>query len=212
MLNRPLQLTTVLTLCLMIALSPLAIAGTTYTWTYVFFNDEVPDYRDLDDATDSISLVFYNHLTFNETTSEAKACIGVCNGSSGTIYRVELLWLKYENNFEVVLNMPDYIKIATGSWTVNGTMCFSINKAGDLLVYEIASDKTKTIIIDDYNIGTFTTRSLSATGIANSTESGYMSVELKLLGGGLDISEWMPVIMSLAMLGIVIGFVKKMSK
>lgn len=210
MLKRPLQLTTMITLCVMIALSPLVFAGTTYTWDYTKFNTSTPDYRDLETAQTSISVMYYNHLTFNDTTGTSKAVMGICNGSSGTIYHIDSIWVK-DGTFEVVINLPSYVKIASGTWTENGTMYFSISKSGDIVVYEKAYDGTKTIIIDDYNVGTFTTRALSGSGDTDYTESGYLSAELGgAIASGIDIEAWLPTIISLAMLSIVIGFLKKM--
>lgn len=187
-----------LTLCVSIA-----YASTVYTWDYTKFNSETPDYRELDKATTSISFEIINKLTFNSTTTGAKAVVQICNGTTGTIYHVDIVFVK-DGTLEVVLNMPSYIKIATGTWEENITTRVSIDSDGDLYVKH-----GDTVIVDDYNIGTFTMRAFGGSGVAHSCTSGYLSVDLGAYETNQIVNEWLPAILSIAMLGIAIGMIKK---
>ena len=131
----------------------IASAGTTYTWNYPFFNTETPDYRALDEATTSLSIAITHNLEFNGTTEVAKAVLGICNGSSGTVYRLDIAFIK-DLSLEVIVNMPDYVKIVSDTWVANQTTYVKLESDGDLFIY--SDDKT---YIDDYNIGTFTVSS-----------------------------------------------------
>jgi len=189
---------------LVIALAlPFANAGKVFTWDYTKFNTSTPDYRELDEATTSLSFEIINKLTFNTSTTGAKAVVQICNGTSGTIYHLDIV-LVCDKTLEVVLNMPTYIKIATGTWEYNETIYVSINSDGDL--YVRSGDN---VVIDDYNIGTFTMRALAGSGVDYACTSGYLSVDLGHYEVNNVISEWIPAIVSIAMLGVAIGMIKK---
>lgn len=207
-MNRKLLTTVVITVLLIWSATSLANAGVTYTWDYTKFNTSTPDYRKLEEKSTSIKFSVYQHLTFNGTTSNAKAIIGFCNASSGTIYHVDIVYVK-DNTFEVVINTPAYIKIAEGTWEVNQTTYVDIDSDGNILIWASQDDGDVTYV-DDYNVGTIEFAYISGSGANDSCTQGYISAE-EGYGGqyGSIVTDWIPTILSMAMLGIALGMVKK---
>lgn len=186
-------------------------ASTVYTWNYPIFNSETANFKALDDATTSIAFRIVNCLVINATTEGGSGTVSVANASTGTVYRFDIVFLTYEQGFEVILNMPDYVKILHDTWVENQTTYVKLESDGDLFVW--TDDKT---YIDDYNLGTFTMRYVSACGLTDSFEAGYLSVRMgSSFGGGSmmdSIGGWLPIIVQFAMLGLVMGLIKKFGR
>jgi len=180
-------------------------ASETFSWTYDKINSATPTKYALSEAINSTNAKIYNNLVYNTTTTVSKAVIGFWNGSGGSDWHIDIVMVK-DHTIEVVLNFPSYLKIANGTWTDGKITYVTISEDGDLTV-----KNGDTTILDDFNIGTFTVAYVSGSGAPYSVQSGYIS--LTISKGSSDtsviVSQWMPLIITFAMLGVALGFIKK---
>ena len=198
-------LTLFATLLLCIATTSPAFAITSYTFNYPQFNSANVSYQTLSEPTTSISFQILNKLTFNASATDS-VILKIVNGTTGTIYGVAFGFTK-AGVLYISSVMPDWITLGESTWTTNDTINVIIKSNGDLIV-----KKGTTTILKDYNVGNFTMRALAANGAPYTCINGYLTV--KTGANAMDdeiVVQWLPTIISLAMLGMVIGLLKKLS-
>lgn len=174
----------------------------TYTWDYTKFNIDTPTYRYLDKNVTSITLTVYNKLIYNRTTN-GKAVLGVWNTSSN--YHIDFVF-RNDSKFEVVVNMPSPVSICLVDVDHTKTYTITIKSNGDVTV-----KNGNTEIFKNYNIGTFGMNALSGSGLQYSFTGGYLSVTTNVESSSTTetVNIWLPTIVSIAILGICVGFIRK---
>lgn len=204
-----------LTAALVAALSiALLVASATAAYnvsiTYPKFNSGTWTYYDIGAAQDNIISNVTNRLTYNETTAEW-AKVAFLNSSSGTATGI-ILQMKYTSNVlnvyyveNAVLGASDVL-IATGTWGENST---KIVLAGDKLdVYDANG-----LLVNDFAVAP-ALEYIGATGGTNYVTGGYVGVGVNqgTAGATAIVTGFIPVIVTFAMLGMVLGLLKKFGK
>jgi len=127
-------------------------------------------------------------VMYNDTTLTVKAYI---DGASGEVL--------YSNSGVDFLGKDDYLQVRLDS---NGNL-------------NVGNSSDRSAFVEDFGFGAFNCTYLVGIGSpACAVESGYVSVELGLYGGDYtsSIMSWMPIIVEFAMLGMVLGMLKKFQR
>ena len=178
--------------------------------TYSKFNSGSWTYYDMGTSYSSFVTNVTNRLTYNTTTNQW-AKVAFLNSSSGTATGIVLTFKKASNALEVyslentVLGAAD-ILIGTGTWDENNT---KVTLSGSKLNVWDANG----LLVSDFVISE-PVRYLGVVGGPYYVQGGYLSVGVNagLAGATATVTEFIPVIVTFAMLGMVLGMLKKFGK
>lgn len=186
---------------------PLARASYIKSIIYTKFNSASWTFYDLESEYTSLTVELYQGVTLNATTGEWLKL--VLSNSSTTA--CSALILQFKNNTDLVvlycddntLGVADVV-LATGTWDTNNT---KVTLSENLItVYDADGE----VLIADFGYDTPVSHLVVCGGTDYAT-GGYMQVKCNVgvAGIGASIMEWMPMIIQFAMLGCVLGILKK---
>ena len=191
------------------------VYATSYSTSFVYtaFNTATASYKTPSTTYATWSCKITNVLTYNSTTAgtgkirlNATAIEGhyidFCFASDGTAD----VWFSD--------NGTSPVKIGAGAWVKSEALYISRDSSGYL---DFGNATDKDVFISNFVIGAYTLEDLGAHGEENCTTAGYISVELgSSATDPTDMSEsimsWMPLVIQFAMLGVVMGMLKKFGK
>jgi len=185
-------------------------ANTEYTFLSGNFNSTSYTAKALNTTLDAgFTVKIYNHLEYNKTTG-GDAYIGLSEDATGGTNEIQIVM---SNDSRLLL----YVYIdSTSELLYNQTATFKNGKAVVVSIdgggLNVGTESDNDFYISDFNYGTLELSHLLAKGSdTNTVESGYVTLTTTTYSaiGGIDISSWMPTIVSLAMLGMVIGMLEK---
>jgi len=183
---------------------PLAQCGYSTSIIYQKFNTETAYTEDLDKNYTTVSASILNKLTYNDTSTQAKVQLRDMQATGDKW----LEFIMYDNNaVDVVYQIgDDPVKIADGTWS--NTTAIDVTIRSNKLEVAIG----ETILIQGFSIN-ITIGQLGALGSSTTVAlGGYVQIDVNVSGSGIDMSEWMPTIIGLAMMTVVLGFVKKIGQ
>lgn len=174
------------------------------TWTYYQFADD-------DKGDKSFTATIINRLLNGSTLEWAK--VAFMNSSTSTYRQALILQFHMTPNTyggtldvyycEGVLGVAD-VKIATGTYDENST---KVTLANDRIsVYT----ETDGYLVKDFGFNE-DVNTIGVCGGTNYVSNGYLQVLFNAGTGaiGSTVMEWMPLVITFAMLGILLGIVKK---
>jgi len=170
-------------------------------------------YETLDKPYTTITILITNHLVWNETGSPAVS-LGFTNLSyvgEGTEKYLSIYWTKAKDLKLIVREGSNEITVANTTYVnANFTvkLCLSDNK---LSAFVLDNTKNYVPLISGFSYNTPLV-SIITWGAENSTTDGYVQCDVGAgVMGSFSVTEWLPAIISLAMLGMVVGLMKKIS-
>lgn len=177
---------------------------------YSKFNNTDWYTEELDKAYTGVSIDVKCHLTFNATGTPA-AKVAFMNDTTGTPKGIILLFFKDGTEKVFVNDGLTEVQIATGEWAAgNATRIILTNQKVTIYdFYGVEDSETK--ILEGFSFDE-DFANVRAMGTTNYTATdGYMQVDV---GAGAAstayvISDFMPTLLSLAMLGMAIGMISK---
>jgi len=199
----------------MLLLIPSAYASWNASIIYTKFNNLTwTDYQ-LDKTYTAVTIDVYNYLIYNDTTAndQAVAKVAFTNDTSANPLGINLLFYKDGTLKVFYIDGSTEVQIGSGSWTKgNATRVVLAN--GEVTVYEHygVEDQQETIVNGFSFSEEFAYLRVKgeSTGVAT---NGYVQVEVN--PGTADVNytvqAWIPLILTLAMLGMAVGMLKRMS-
>jgi len=214
-MKTPRLITSVLLLSLLVVLT-VSFAHCSFGTTPLYdkFNSATPTFEQFDTNYTSISAQLTCHLTFNATTEGALAKIGFYNGSDANSNKGIFIYLYKTKVLDIYycLGATD-VKIGTDTVT-NVTDPITIEQDSDdkISVSWEHADVTTTVL-EGY-ICQNTWQYVGYGGVTDSATDGWFEIQV---GGGFgDITSSMtnilPAIISLAMLGCALGMIKQFGR
>ncbi len=202
--------TTIATLLLAAFVVATVQAAYNVSITYPKFNSSTWTYYDMSSNYDSFVTNVTNRLTYNDTTAEW-AKVAFLNASSGAATGL-ILMFKYTSNVLQVYYCEDAalgasdVLIATGTWDENNT---KIILAGDKLTVYDASG----ILVSDFAFNQ-PVRYIGVCGGTDYVTGGYVGVAVNVgtAGATAIVNSFIPVIVTFACIGMVLGLLKKFGK
>jgi len=189
------------------------------SFDYSIFNNEGPIYRQLDQNYTEFTCIIENFLTFNTTTGKG-AKIGMCDREfaftpgSEQGYGWEINLYSGQNKFAVwVLNNGVFTKVKEDIVHDMSEPIYVTYKDGILYV---GNRTDYDAYVQGYSIPDFTAAYVAAHGEVTGSVclSGYVNVTVDDARyiSSFDVSEWIPTVVAIAMLGVALSFVKKFTK
>jgi hypothetical protein len=184
-------------------------AGFVKSIPYTEFNKLSPiTFYQLDKNYTSWEATVINNLVYNSSTSGYALVRFQTSTAAGSPY-IELSFLK-DGTLLVFYSYDgsSNVQAASGQWTAGKPIYVSLSSDGYL---DVGDSSGKEKILKDFTYGNLTLQYVGAHGDQYTATGGYMQVEL----GGLvsDVSttvyQWIPVIVTFAMLGFVLSLIKK---
>ena len=207
--TRKLLLKTVLILTLLCAIAIPVYAYTVESVLYTKFNSATwTDYK-LDKKYTTLTVNLKCFLTFNDTgTPCAKVCF--VNGTT-TPEGLNFLFFKDGTGQIYKLEGITEVQIATFTWAKGNITRLSL-ASGKVTVYEYYDVKDKkAMVLSGFAFGNFIEYFRVKGETAYTATNGYFQVEVNTgASGGMDIIEWLPSIISLAMLAMCFGMIKRL--
>ncbi len=212
----------VATLALLCATISSAYASYATSIMYSHFNtaNSWVDYA-LDKTYTSLTADLKCHLTFNSTgTPWAK--VYFANDTSGSSEGINILFSNDGSTLDVFyIQEPTEVLIGTGTYTCTGNVSttrvvFSGTKLDVYTNYGVKASQTK--IVDGFSISTPIADLRVKGSTAYVATDGYMQVNVNtgisgITSGTTDIVvQFMPAIVTFAMLGLILGMLKKFGK
>ncbi|RLI44548.1 hypothetical protein DRO69_07165 [Candidatus Bathyarchaeota archaeon] len=214
-MNRKLLLPTIfLTL---LTLAPVLSASFAYSFTYTSFNTTTWTYKQTDEARTAWQVEIVNNLVYNTTTA-GTAKIELTNATSGNQTIIDLCYAS-DGTLDVWIgDETSRDKVTSGSWTADEKIYYTLDSNGYL---DIGNETDRDSILSDYVLGAFSLEYVGASSQegANVATSGYISVEITDAPISVEfetvtdiIYAVIPLIFTVAVLGVVIKMFKSVSK
>jgi len=210
---------------LMASLTALAHADTIHSFGYTVFNSTSETWVQLDDNYTSWSIKISNKLTYNTTAScPAMIIISTINTTGFGVAKkaVTVTMSKNASGITNVLSIHVYDYSATPISLVSvqpfsyltTPIVVSLSNDGWL---SVGTEDNSTSIIEDFALGDLEAQFVGATGITKLATAGYVTVEFGSAGFGTTnysatVTDWLPLIIQFAMLGMILGLLKKFGK
>jgi len=207
--TRKLLLKTALILTLLCAIAIPVYAYTVESVLYTKFNTITwTDYQ-LDKQYTTLTVNLKPFLTFNTTgTPFAKVCF-----VNGTTNPEGLIFLFYSDGTGKIYKIEGETEVQIATFTYGkGNITRLSLASGKITVYEYYDVKDKkATILSGFAFG----NSIGYLRVKGDSEftatDGYFQVEVNVgASGGMDITEWLPSIISLAMLAMCFGMIKRL--
>lgn len=158
-----------------------------------------------------------NNLVYNTTTPNANAYALVrlqpSTGADSPYIELSFikggtLWITY--SYDGTTN----IEAATGTWYQGKPVIVTLDANGYVDIYVYDTNNKKTAVLQDFTYGNLTLSYVGAHGARNTATSGFVQVEVSSGPGG-DVGpviyQWIPLVVTFAMLGVVLGLLKKVT-
>lgn len=153
-----------------------------------------------------------NKLTYNDTTSDPAAKIGFVNYLNKSLGVIDLIWAEPTAGYGTV----DVYVGEGASGSKVGTIPYTIDSTQVLyVVVDGITIKNETDTQLEYNFNTFGIGNVSAAGTINdSATAGFLQLEFHSGSEyGIDIvSSFLPLMVSLAVLGMIVKMFDKLGK
>ena len=195
-----------------------AVAGTYYTtFVYTRFISSDTYSEDLGEDYTSITVLVTNKLGYNQTTGSGEARFILANTTEATKEGVAV-FMKEQGTADGLLvywkqGASDF-EVGKTTWDTDDLVKITVSNS--LLQVELYDNSTGewSNVIDEYGVGSATFRAVCALASTEFVcDTGYMNVKVGSSFGsagiGDAITEWLPIIVQFAMLGMVMGMIKK---
>lgn len=200
-------------LAFLICIAP--VLGATYSSSFVYtaFNTATATYKTPTSTYATWSVKITNVLTYNGTTAgsayirlNATATQGHYFDLVCTSVGVVDVWFSD--------NATESVKIGSGAWVKSEAFYVSRDSSG---YFDFGNSTDKDVYISNFVLGDFTLEDVGALGETDCATAGYFSFEVGASSSDpSDMSEsimsWMPLVIQFAMLGVVMGMLKKFGK
>lgn len=213
---RRLTLLAVLAVLAALTISSVVYAPYSTTFIYTKFNSTDTTAEALDDNYTDINALIYNSLTYNSSAS-GEVRIILANTTNAAKCGIMITMKKAgANNLLVYWKDGDTdVEIASATWEAADIVSVDINSY--VLTVDLYSNSTDewTNIIDNFHTSSIDYAAVCALGSGIGTvTAGYVSVVITSSGGSYSsttdaVTGWLPTLVSFAMLGVAIGFIKK---
>ena len=205
------------TIAVSLALTLLLIASVYASWgcsvIYNKFNSiDWSDYE-LDKTYTAVTIDVYNYLTYNETTAndQAVAKVAFTNDTSANPLGINLLFYKDGTLKVFYIDGPTEVQIGSGTWSKgNATRVVLAN--GEVTVYAKYGVKDQqATVVNGFSFSEEFAYLRVKGETAYVAEDGYVQVEVNPGTANVSyaVQAWIPTLVSLAMLGMAIGMIKK---
>ena len=214
----------ILSILLMASLTALANADTIHSFGYTVFNSAGYTWLQLDDNYTSWTIKISNKLTYNTTTTmtPVNIIVSTLNESDKTLTkRIDIVMNKNASGITNDLSIYVYDHSASALLITNPVFTYLTTPIVVSLSYDgwlsVGTEDNSTSIIEDFAVGDLTAKFIGATGIENACTAGYVTVEFGSAGFGTTnysqtVTDWLPLIIQFAMLGMILGLLKKFGK
>jgi hypothetical protein len=213
----------ILSMLLIASLNSIVHADTIHSFGYSKFNTPTVTWVQLDENYTSWCIVITNMLTYNTTAntpltisiSTLNATVGTTslqievsmnkNASSGLPTRLSINvydhtatpWLIFEDSDNAYLTTPFCISLNDG-WLSAGTV------------------DNSTSFFSDLALGDLEAQFVGAAGVVKGAIAGYVTIEFGTSFASTNyastVTDWLPLIIQFAMLGMILGLLKKFGK
>lgn len=214
------RLTLLATLAVLAALTISSVAFASYSTTFIYtkFNSTDTTVEELDQTYADIDALIYNKLTYNSSAS-GEVKIILANTTEAAKCGIMITMKKAgANNLLVYWKDGDTdVQIGLATWEADDVV--EVQVSSDVLTVDLYSNSTDewTNIIDNFHASSIDYAAVCVTGSGTGTvTAGYVSVVITSSGGSYSsttdaVTGWLPTLVSFAMLGVAIGFIKKFS-
>lgn len=211
-------LTLAIILSLVLAAVPAVFASEVRTIPYQYFNNQMTFFKLNYNYTNAWTVYITNYLTYNTTTA-GKANLRL-HPANTSVYKCAIE-LNFDYDGDLFVYYADdagtIVGIGSGKWVSGEAVVVSVSADG---IINVGNKTDKDYIVKNYGAGSsaidlYYVGAASDTGTAKSiATAGYINIEVYgSATGTTDISSlvmvWIPVIVTFVMLGVVLGFVKK---
>lgn len=216
-LNKRTLLLALLSVALVSASVSIAFADYHTSFVYNVFNDVTLRFEELDDTYTDFYAEIGMKLTFNDTTESPHADV-IFNAS---VLNKRIIVQYYDDGSEtgavVYQTGDDVAQIATFDWVDNDNYTTYVDLDDGLLTVKHGLDSEgysdAVLIVDEFSIN-FNMTYVGEQGVVYCATAGFIQVDISTYGGSGGsymgaISAWLPTIVQFAMLGMVMGLVKK---
>jgi len=210
-------LTLALSIALILATTvyPVCYAKSVRSITYTVFNSSTLTYYELDQNYTGFKAEIVNKLTYNTTTNKA-AIVRLCGDENAALG--PWIELSFWPNGELHIWINDTssnIEVGAGEWKSGNTTTVIVTDDGIVSV----KDYDGNYILQNYGIGAFTLHYVGGHGETTGSiaTAGYTTIEVTgsyatTEGISESVMVWIPIIVTFAMLGMVLGMIKKFSR
>lgn len=205
---------------LMLALQfiPYAYALEMRTIPYQYFNNTMTFFTLNHNYTDSWTVYITNCLTYNTTTA-GRANIRL--SPEDTTVKKNCIELHFEYDGDLFIYYSDEteteVGIGSGKWVSGEAVVVCVTADG---IINVGNKTDRDSIVKNYGAGSsavdlYKVGAASGSGAAESVATaGYMNIEVGGYSSGANITSvvtvWLPIIVSIAMLGMVLGIIKQL--
>lgn len=180
---------------------------------YTHFNSLTKYYESIGENITSTTIYVTNRLIWNSTTSSPQVAIGFSNitySGEATEKYICVQWVKTSTKVQILIK-EGTSEILLGETTyTNLNQTIRLRFTGSKLdVSILGTDGKYSAIITgfSYNIPI---RAIATWGTSYSVADGYVQCDIGGYGSAdVNITQWIPTIISIAMLGVVMGLLKK---
>jgi len=213
-MNKRRALLTVTTLILLCAIVGSAYASYATSVLYTKFNSlSWSDYT-LDKSYTVVTIDIKNYLTFNVTGTWAKVAFTNHTGDTGTVVGINVVFSDDDETVKVYA-IDGATEVLIGTGTYNHTSTTRIVLSGQkIYAYAHVGNKTSTKFVDGFSFSEpFAYLRVKGSDVDTASD-GYVQVNVNTGGAGTQasVNEWIPIIITFAMLGICVGYLKKIGK
>ena len=200
---------------LLLGLLVLSVCASSYSNSIMWTNFKGTDKRSflMSESYTSMTADVITHVVWNESGSAVK--VGFFNET----VTPQGIWLYYAREGETnagtldvwYLVEPNEVKIATGTWSDGNTTRVKLS-GGKLTVICHYGETSKATILENFSFDKPLAYVQTTGASTYSLQGGYVQVNVNAgAGAGMDsaIMDWMPTLLSFAMLGMTVGILKK---
>lgn len=192
------------------ALSP-AYASCVRSISYTVFNSSTFTYYALDkNYTSGFAATVVNKLTYNTTTNKAAIVRFHLDEDTASGAYIELSFWATKELHVWHNDGSTSVEIGAGYWESGNNTKLTVTKDGVISVVDYDGN----YVVKNYGIGAVTLYWVGGHGesTASIATSGYVTVSVGTVEGSdvtSAVTPWIPVIVTFAMLGVALGFIKK---
>jgi len=185
-------------------------ASSTYSILYTKFNDETWKNYQLDKQYTSLNVDIKSFITFNETTGDPACKVAITNDTGDTPEGLNFLFKRDSNALQIwKIEGVTEVMIASGTYTDEETVRVTLSSG--YVTVKTYNGTAYTTVLQNFAFSNYIEYVRVKGSGSDIATDGYMQVEVNAGSAGINssITEILPAIVSLAMLGVAIGIVKK---
>ena len=203
---------------LLLAGAFLAVAGASWSTTFIYTKFSTTDTTAiaLDDTYSSWSFVVYNHLTYVNATSEAKLIFSNTTEAAKEGLMLTMKQAGVADGLKVYYKVGDSdIELASATWDADDEVtCHVSSGLLSVTLYDNSTD-SDVAVLEDFAFSVDISAICASASAASGCSAGYVNVVsgYGIAGGSggmtSTITEWLPIILEFAIIGMIFGMVKK---